>query len=81
MSEATLAEMADALGPLAIDLLGCDWGRKVSLPGDDIACWEKATRRVVLHDFDGCEIELKLCAAHFGAIEAQTDPRTGDDQA
>ena len=70
----TLAEMASAMGGVVVDLLGCDYGRKVKVAGDDVQCWEKATRRMVIHDGHGNEIGLKFCPEHFGRVEAETVP-------
>lgn len=56
-------------------LLGCQWGRRVALPGDREPCALKAEQIVVLHGHpvDG-EFAVKLCAAHRDRVVAETKP-------
>lgn len=56
------------------ELIGCDWGTKVSLPWDREVCARQARRRMVLHR-PGGEFHLKVCDEHAAIIDEQTDPR------
>ncbi|HEX3539614.1 MAG TPA: hypothetical protein VHT75_04145 [Acidimicrobiales bacterium] len=59
--------------PLFQDLLGCQWGRRISLPDDSRPCAEQAVQIVVLHDGDD-EVDFKLCAHHRELVKTHTDP-------
>lgn len=56
-------------------LLGCDWGRRIALPGDQDPCGEQAVQRVVLHGHpDDGDFDVKLCQPHADIVIAETDP-------
>lgn len=58
---------------LVQELLGCQWGRAVSLPDDKEPCPRTAVGYVVLHD-GPATLPLKLCDEHRKRIEEETDP-------
>lgn len=57
----------------AHDLLGCDWGLRVSTKDERGICSRQAMRLVVVHD-GPVQHELKLCDAHFDRVAELTDP-------
>lgn len=62
--------------PQIHNLLGCDFGTKVSVPGvDDKKCMQKATVRIVLYDNGQPLPEMKFCEGHFEFVKTQSDPR------
>lgn len=59
-------------------LIGCDWGRKVSLPDDREVCTSQARRRLILHGPAGEEYDLKACDQHADVLERETDPHEAE---
>jgi hypothetical protein len=58
----------------AYALLGCDWGRRIALPGEDVTpCPQPAEARVVLH-IDGDPAVFQFCDRHRGLIDAASEP-------
>jgi hypothetical protein len=74
-TEALAKLAAIGAGRQARALLGCDWGRRISLPGDDEPCLLAADRQIVLHA-GGAEMFVKLCDGHAAIVETQTEPHT-----
>lgn len=70
------------LGPVADRmihrLIGCDWGRLVHLPGNSAPCNNQATRRTIIHDPEGGQLMVQLCAGHNRVLDEQTDPHKGE---
>lgn len=62
--------------PIVHELLGCDFGTKVSVPGvDDKKCMNKATGRIVLYDNGTPLPMMQFCDGHMALINTQSDPR------
>lgn len=62
--------------PQVHDLLGCDFGTKISVPGvDDKKCLQQAERYVVLYQNGKPLPQLKFCAGHLKFIETQSTER------
>lgn len=59
---------------MALGLLGCAWGRYVSLLGSDAPCLEPAESIIIIHMPDGRERELRLCPGHRSVVMEFTDP-------
>lgn len=55
-------------------LIGCSWGRTISLPDDRVPCPERAVQIVVLHEGPK-EYEVRLCPRHLVVVNQRTDPR------
>ena len=73
--------LGGAAGPVAhrivVDLLGCSWGRRIGLPGNDTPCLDPAEKITILHLPQGGELEVRLCAAHHELMESLTDAHNG----
>jgi hypothetical protein len=54
-------------------LLGCEFGRAISRPGDELPCEEAAVQIVVLHDGPRAA-EFKLCARHRDLVLSESTP-------
>lgn len=54
-------------------LLGCDWGRKIALPGNTTPCTRAAEERIVLHN-GGRQVVVQMCDEHGALIKAETEP-------
>lgn len=57
----------------AREMFGCDWGRKVSVPGNTTPCLRPAEERIVVHN-GAWQIELRLCDEHGALVKAETEP-------
>jgi hypothetical protein len=64
------------LESLIHNLIGCDWGRKVTAAVDREPCEAQAARRVAIHQPGGGEVVtvLQLCTRHLALIETHTNP-------
>lgn len=62
------------IGGLMQELLGCEWGRRISAPDDQEVCHERADQIVVLHEGDA-EAGFKLCSRHRDRVMQETTTR------
>lgn len=72
--EDVIANDDGPLGQISRDLIGCDYGAKVYLRGDETWCRKRAVQRVCLHGADGEMTMLKFCKEHVDVVGTQTDP-------
>jgi hypothetical protein len=66
------------LESLIHNLIGCDWGRKVTAAVDLGLCETRAASRIAIHDPQSGEVVafLQLCTQHLALMETQTNPHT-----
>jgi hypothetical protein len=63
--------------PHVHELLGCDFGTKVSHPGvDEEKCLNQAVGRVSLYDDDVQLPMMQFCRKHMDVIMSQSDQRS-----
>ncbi len=60
---------------LVQQLLGCEWGTRIALPGNKTPCVLRATGRIQIHNHpqDGTFL-VQLCDSHMALVMRETDP-------
>lgn len=66
--------------PIAQELLGCAWGRKVWTLDDTSLCDDAAIQIVILHDGPSKQFDVRLCQRHLEAISRETTPHEFNEE-
>lgn len=68
----------NSIGALIHELIGCDWGSKITAATDLSLCEVQAVQRLAFHDPAAGKVAvLKFCTKHLRLAKEMTDPHAG----